>query len=502
WRVWIYREFKVKSSKPPRTANFPLDQPLRIFQLPEGEDKWKKHGERFLQHCVDEVNADSHPEEKKLEYSFTAPDEDQDWKLVNPFGMYATYIHINDWNRWMRHLDTFDDQRKQEGPSVRPFVAPIGQTGKMEEAMTKIAQEANQVQNHEVDANDDQHGVGKVTLEDIGVDPKKAKRAKATKVLSRRARDLGVAEGLISYDDKGVTMFVALAAEKIKNARGMRDTEESQSQVMGGITAPTIADSLGWSKKMHAFWLAVFQWLHLSGFAFGGFGLPGQKEGYSSSQMPFNLVFGTSESNSLMTRYENAWQDVLEKEQELSIRWTDLTRIYTKKVIKQPQDAGLDIRTNAGDVPIEFDHYDSATDRYTTRRFCLFPHDSKAKHFDQIPGVAAETMRAHLEEYHFLAYSIEYTLWMTTKASYLFNDLPAVKTTVHFFPFTRPLLHKAECDLDRVVIRNLYEQALAGLEDYEDALVDEYGMRNVKPKGRKPKASKGRSKKASQSAKK
>jgi hypothetical protein len=47
-----------------------------------------------------------------------------------------------------------------------------------------------------------------------------------------------------------------------------------------------------------------FQWLHLSAFSWGGFADVTQTEdGYSTSQNFENLVFGTSETNSVMTRY-------------------------------------------------------------------------------------------------------------------------------------------------------------------------------------------------------
>lgn len=43
------------------------------------------------------------------------------------------------------------------------------------------------------------------------------------------------------------------------------------------------------------------QWLHRVGYAYGGL----DDTGYGSSQHVKNLVFGTSETNSIMTRYYN-----------------------------------------------------------------------------------------------------------------------------------------------------------------------------------------------------
>jgi hypothetical protein len=45
------------------------------------------------------------------------------------------------------------------------------------------------------------------------------------------------------------------------------------------------------------------QWLHLSAFSFGGYLGPENQDQIATSQIPENLVFGTSETNSMMTRY-------------------------------------------------------------------------------------------------------------------------------------------------------------------------------------------------------
>jgi hypothetical protein len=45
------------------------------------------------------------------------------------------------------------------------------------------------------------------------------------------------------------------------------------------------------------------QWLHISAFSYGGFLDESSENQTATSQMPENLVFGTSETNSLMTRY-------------------------------------------------------------------------------------------------------------------------------------------------------------------------------------------------------
>jgi hypothetical protein len=45
------------------------------------------------------------------------------------------------------------------------------------------------------------------------------------------------------------------------------------------------------------------QWLHLAAFSWGGYLPSDHRTGFSTSQNLENLIFGTSETNSLMTRY-------------------------------------------------------------------------------------------------------------------------------------------------------------------------------------------------------
>ncbi|KAE8422926.1 hypothetical protein BDV36DRAFT_290741 [Aspergillus pseudocaelatus] len=95
--------------------------------------------------------------------------------------------------------------------------------------------------------------------------------------------------GQLDLSGKGNIIATHVTSSKIRNARGTREKYPSQEQVMG--TSATA-------------------WLHRSAYSWGGLG--GQNPG--TSQIFRNLVFGTSECNSIMTRYEEAFKALIERE--------------------------------------------------------------------------------------------------------------------------------------------------------------------------------------------
>ncbi|OJK04284.1 hypothetical protein ASPACDRAFT_55782 [Aspergillus aculeatus ATCC 16872] len=105
---------------------------------------------------------------------------------------------------------------------------------------------------------------------------------------------------------------VTVSAQRIMAAKGVRDSGPDQGTVMG-ISAPTVAAScMSWENEDHidaswpdsAPWMA--EWLHRCAYSWGAYGrVP------ADSQSPQNLIFGTYECNSLMTRYEHAWQKLV-----------------------------------------------------------------------------------------------------------------------------------------------------------------------------------------------
>ncbi|KAF5534340.1 hypothetical protein FMEXI_11335 [Fusarium mexicanum] len=109
---------------------------------------------------------------------------------------------------------------------------------------------------------------------------------------------------------------IKISAAKMKAAKGRRDDVLTQYEVMGS-SANEIAVILGWkdtgsivprSGKWPSPGVWPAEWLHRAAFSWGG--LTGD---YRTSQVPENLIFGTSECNSLMTRYEKYFQDYVRR---------------------------------------------------------------------------------------------------------------------------------------------------------------------------------------------
>ncbi|PWN86836.1 hypothetical protein FA10DRAFT_269934 [Acaromyces ingoldii] len=92
-----------------------------------------------------------------------------------------------------------------------------------------------------------------------------------------------------------------ITLSKLHSAKsGSRKTVDSQNAVMNGIGAPEIATLL-WKEqdKGQRSGKLIAEWLHRSAFSYGGL-----KGTLASSQVQENLIFGSSETNTMMIRYE------------------------------------------------------------------------------------------------------------------------------------------------------------------------------------------------------
>ncbi|KAG8529620.1 uncharacterized protein KY384_005100 [Bacidia gigantensis] len=123
-------------------------------------------------------------------------------------------------------------------------------------------------------------------------------------------------EAKLTYDQH--CCFIPLQAEKMIAAVGKRKGTVSQTSVMNKISAPKLAKEVfKWdpAKRMGAPHIA--EWLRLSAFAYGGVVSEEETEAWNSSQIQLNMVFGSSETNSVMLRVEKAWQEFYKFEHEL-----------------------------------------------------------------------------------------------------------------------------------------------------------------------------------------
>ncbi|OSS46201.1 hypothetical protein B5807_08134 [Epicoccum nigrum] len=103
-----------------------------------------------------------------------------------------------------------------------------------------------------------------------------------------------------------------LSAATVKKAAGTRESANGQAKVMGGKSATQIAKAFQWADAsgqltqatgngpLHINWPGqntAAEWLHKSAYSWGG-----------NAQVRENLMFGTSECNSVMIRTEEAWK--------------------------------------------------------------------------------------------------------------------------------------------------------------------------------------------------
>ena len=155
------------------------------------------------------------------------------------------------------------------------------------------------------------------------------------------------------------------------------------------------------------------EWLHRCAYSWGGL-----TEDPFSSQVVENLIFGTGESNSVMTRYEKAWQALVCREGD-----------RLKRSIGNAGGGMLHVNTNRGEYPIRFG---SVADI----RQPLKSKDTK----EELP--------------HWLCYALDYKLLQNNPVVPLGNQR-LFKTV--FYPWQRGFFTKFEQTLDEVVLEQVYE---------------------------------------------
>lgn len=112
--------------------------------------------------------------------------------------------------------------------------------------------------------------------------------------------------------------------------------------------------------------------MHLSAYSWGGIEQGTDAAAQKSSQIKENLVFGTSEANSCMTRYEKAWQQLFKDGKLLRDRLADEQANTAIDIEKYGR--GNDKRTylqgelsvvcNTKNGPYLFDEIDKDTKKY------------------------------------------------------------------------------------------------------------------------------------------
>lgn len=208
------------------------------------------------------------------------------------------------------------------------------------------------------------------------------------------------------------------------------------------------------------------QWLHLSAYSWGGIQQGTNASAQKSSQTKENLVFGTSEANSCMTRHEKAWQQLFKDEKLLRDRLADeqakagmMSDIakYGKDNDKRTYLQGeLSVVCNTKHGPYLFDEIDKDTKKYVWKERDPIEEDS--------------TLAKLAEEFPFLAYNIRYEIRLMGQSRILaplgssrgimagteYEPPTILHMKVMFYPFSRRFYHRSEHLLDSALYQHMF----------------------------------------------
>ncbi|QKD56527.2 uncharacterized protein FOBCDRAFT_203598 [Fusarium oxysporum Fo47] len=331
----------------------------------------------------------------------------------DPFNLYETYIYQSDWNNYMSSL-------QNNGPSIRPFpritealfvlsdkiLVKVGRSDiAVQASINKKLGRSDSAEKEDLESFKKSHPI---------YVPRKKLTAKAKELeeLKMEKRERGLDALTKVYELGRGTAYLSndLDVDKIQRAAGKRPDEAGQKEIMGGVSATEIGNAMGWGSKRLRSGVFPAEWLHLSAFSWGGIAGDEDPEGFTTSQNFENLVFGTSETNSLMTRYETAWQRFFLAEKELA---------GTGKGII----GSLDICCNDFSKPILWDmvteskHFSTVDITFTKQELELVRENplGAKRYLDSKPktetndGIRQEMLiLAH--DFPFIVYSIQYDL--------------------------------------------------------------------------------------------
>ncbi|KAI5460676.1 hypothetical protein BGZ63DRAFT_425164 [Mariannaea sp. PMI_226] len=414
--------------------------------------------------------------------------EDPKWFQLptSPFDLYESYIHVDDWHEYMKSLAidvqgepkhvvrqgklstpesisqsivTLPDRSgSQPQPSSQIFAAPSiqkatkGSRGKKRSAVSKASQ-ASSTERHSKSVND------------------------AFETALRQKEQIFGSTGPdkpLWKHPKGVRLYSSINYAKIDAAARKRSGVKGQNAVMGGTSAAEVASELlGWKHKASVesgeeasrdkFRLQtgfnIAEWLHLRAFSWGSHALTDDYKP-ETNQSPLNIVLGTSEANSVMCRYEKAWQNLFIIEHNLRDQLKKGGCILTDDgpsghlwICTNPPVDDVDEMKNGGDWDIWSagvwggDISKIEVDKYEGHRF-LKP---------QLEDANSNDREKVMKEYPWVAYVIYYHLSMSSYSYVLQKDKPT--KAVRFYPFRRAFYHRAESLLDSQLMELLREQA-------------------------------------------
>ncbi|KAK5662116.1 hypothetical protein OQA88_8021 [Cercophora sp. LCS_1] len=241
--------------------------------------------------------------------------------------------------------------------------------------------------------------------------------------------------------------IVPLSAEKIIKSAGKRKGTRSQTAVMSA-SAPEIARQLfGWDPNRNTpFHIA--EWLHLSAFSFGGL-VEGDQD-WNTSQTQLNLIFGTSETNSVMLRYEKAWQELFKLEYNLR---------------EELQKAGLG---DYGAVLGELIYHNNAD---LDVKHTFTNPNTQQRGWQMHPFNGSVAWERYWDICQWFSLALDWDVRMFSKSLLLDWDEP--RGSVHFSPFARPFFTKGETLMDTLLLKKLFDDRINAAQAQLQTVVPE-----------------------------
>ncbi|KAF5560738.1 hypothetical protein FPHYL_6524 [Fusarium phyllophilum] len=468
--------------KPVRHLNIPLTSPILIKPLKGRHEamiskRFAMTPEAFFQVLIDAIHNTSDPDSPdrsrypwKLQIYPDQKPKDYIMTSHDPFNFYETYIHQTDWNTYMKSLE-------KTGSPIRPFprinqkLYDLCNGVMLKVGSADIALQAS-MKKESGKSHDSEDEDLKILKEK---DPKKVPRlarpftnlkakarAQAEKKREKRKKSVKALNKVYEVGFGTALLWNDLDVDKIQRAAGKRPDEAGQKEIMGGVSATEIGSAMGWGSKRLKSRVFPAEWLHLSAFSWGGIGSDDDPEGFSTSQNFENLVFGTSETNSLMTReygYETAWQRFFLAERDLTNPETKITGTLDIYCNDYNNPILWDVSTSSGQFGtgvLRFKQEDleiMKKNGFQSNKYLSMKEEKLSESYIK------EQMLILAHDFPFIVYSIQYDLQADFKSRIFCLD--NMECSVPFFPFRRPFYHRAEALLDDLIFKELYAKARA-----------------------------------------
>ncbi|KAF4997457.1 hypothetical protein FGRMN_3821 [Fusarium graminum] len=332
----------------------------------------------------------------------------------NPLGLFDTYISIKDYNTYMKSLELFKGEQIQ---TLLPTDAHRGH-------VTTLNHLSNWLD-----------GICHPMNEKEYTEPQKD-------AVALTNPDGHSGKGIFLRGMQGSTWRIDVNFKKMSVASTKREPKYAPNIIMGMPANRLANECFKWNpvgkpngsghEHRMSNGLYMAEWLHLCAFSWGGLLPLPQTSGkhciYPSSDIPENLILGTSETNSVMTRFEKAWQALVKDETDM------VNGSFAAKLVatRNPtQDNGMQEVTR--DAKHHTGHY-----------------------YREVSAITNEE-RTLTEAFHFITYKVAYSIQFP-KGCRLLKMKNGASLTTTFYPFLRPLYHRLEAELDSALYNRMKER--------------------------------------------